>query len=55
MTVTVRLNVDPERTVSIPIGKTHEGGATSADYSGVPSALIFNATETVKTITFHGY
>ena len=52
VTVTVRLNVDPERTVSIPIGKTHEGGATNADYSGVPGSLTFNAGETVKTITF---
>ena len=52
VTVTVRLNVDPEQTVSIRIGKTHEGGATSADYSGVPGNLIFNAGETEKTITF---
>ena len=52
VTVTVRLNKDPERTVTIPIETTDQGGATSADYSGVPGNLTFNAGETEKTITF---
>ena len=33
--VTVTLSADPERTVVVPIEATLEGGATSADYSGV--------------------
>ena len=50
--VTVELNADPERTVSIPITKTEEDGASSADYSGVPDNVMFNAGEESKTITF---
>ena len=52
VTVTVRLSKDPERTVAIQIEKTHEGGATPADYSGVPGSLTFDPGETEKTITF---
>ena len=52
VTVTVRLNKDPERTVEIQIEKAHEGGATPGDYSGVPGSLTFNAGDTEKTITF---
>ena len=43
--VTVRLNVDPERTVTIPFVKT-EVGATSADYGGVPGSVTFNRVAT---------
>ena len=50
--VTVTLSVDPERTVIIPISKTNQGGATSADYSGVPQNVTFNAGDTSKTFTF---
>ena len=50
--VTVNLDVEPENSVTIPITATHEGGATSADYSGVPASLSFGATETSKTFTF---
>ena len=36
--VTVTLDKDPERTVSIPLTTTNQGGASSAsDYSGVPA------------------
>ena len=35
--VTVTLDKDPERTVSIPLTTTEQDGATSADYSGVPA------------------
>ena len=52
VTVTVSLSDDPERTVSVPVTTTNQGGATDADYSGVPSALTFNAGETSKTFTF---
>ena len=50
--VTVELNGDPRRTFTIPITTTDEGGATSADYSGVPSSVTFNAGETSKTFSF---
>ena len=50
--VTVELSADPERTVSIPITKTEQDGASSADYSGVPDNVMFNAGEESKTITF---
>ena len=36
--VTVTLSADPERTVIIPIEAAGQDGATSADYSNVPSA-----------------
>ena len=51
-TVTVSLSADPERTVTIPITKSNQGGATSADYSGVPASVAFNSGETSKSFTF---
>ena len=51
-TVTVTLSEDPEATVTIPITKTNEGGASNSDYSGVPASVVFNAGDTSKTITF---
>ena len=50
--VTVTLSADPERTVTIPIVKTHQGGASSSDYSGVPDNVVFNSGDTSKTFTF---
>ena len=37
--VKVTLSADPGRTVIIPITTTNEGGATSSDYSGVPTSV----------------
>ena len=51
-TVTVTLDADPERTVVIPIEKTDQGGATTADYSGVPQNVTFGSGETSKTFDF---
>ena len=51
VTVTVKLNTEPERTVTVPLTKANQGGATSADYS-VPANVIFNGGDTEKTITF---
>ena len=51
-TVTVTLSADPERTVEVPITTTNQGGATAADYSGVPATVTFNAGETSQPITF---
>ena len=50
--VTVNLSADPERTVVIPIEKTNEGGATTADYSGVPQSVTFDSGESSKSFTF---
>ena len=50
--VTVTLNADPERTVTIPITTTDQDGASSADYSGVPADVTFNAGDTEVDITF---
>ena len=52
MDVTVTLNLDPERTVTIPINHTPQGGATSADYSGVPTNVTFNSGDTEQTFSF---
>ena len=52
--VTVTLSSDPERTVAIPVVvAANQGGATSADYSGVPASVTFNAGQTSGTLTFN--
>ena len=52
--IKVKLSADPERTVTIPISKANQGGATDGDYSGVPAnaSVTFNSGETEKSITF---
>ena len=50
--VTVTLSADPERTVVIPIEKTNQNGATTADYTGVPQNVTFDSGETSKSFTF---
>ena len=50
-TVTVTLSADPERTVTIPLITTEQGGATSADFS-VPSDVTFNTGQTSRAFTF---
>ena len=52
VTLRVRLNVDPNRTVQIPITTTNQDGATVPDYSGVPTSITFRRGETEKEITF---
>ena len=49
--VKVVLNADPERTVTIPVAATGQGGATAADYT-VPTSIVFNSGDTEKTISF---
>ncbi len=39
--VAVRLDRDPERDLEIFLQETHHGGATDADYSGVPVSVAF--------------
>ena len=50
--VTVTLSADPERTATIPITPTNQGGASSADYSGVPDSVTFNSGQTSRSFTF---
>ena len=51
VTVRVVLSADPERTVTIPIGKTNQGGASDSDYLGVPANVVFNSGDTSKTFS----
>ena len=48
----VKLSVDPERTVEVPITVTTMDGASSSDYSGVPANVVFNSGDTEKTFEF---
>ena len=50
--VKVTLDADPERTITIPIVKTEQGGATASDYSGVQESVVFSSGETEQTFTF---
>ena len=50
--VTVTLSADPERTVTIPMTKVNQGTASDADYSGVPSSVVFASGETERSIIF---
>ena len=51
--VTVTLSADPERTVVIPIETTNQGGATAADYSGVPQTVTFNSRRHLHDLHLH--
>ena len=44
-TIKVKLDKDPERTVTIPINKANQGGASNSDYSG-PADVTFNSGDT---------
>ena len=50
--VRVALSADPERTVVIPLTATNQGGASSTDYSGVPSSVTLSAGDTSRTFEF---
>ena len=52
--VKVTLDADPERTVTIPLTATDQGGATASDYSDVPETVTFDDGETEQTFTFDG-
>ena len=52
VTVKVKLSADPERTVTIPLTRTNEGGASNSDYSNVPANVVFNSGQTEKTFDF---
>ena len=38
--------------MTIPLDRSNQGGASDADYSGVPATVTFSATDTSKTFTF---
>ena len=50
--VRVALSADPERMVVIPLTATNQGGASSTDYSGLPSSVTLSAGETSRTFEF---
>ena len=50
-TVAVRLDEAPGRSVTVPLTKAHAGGATAADYSGIPANVTFGANQTSRTLT----
>ena len=50
--VTVVLSGDPEREVSIPLVRRHLGGASEADYSGVPASITFSSGVLTRTFEF---
>ena len=44
--VVVSLSADPERTLTIPLTPRGQGGASSADHSGIPASVTFASGET---------
>ena len=49
--VAVVLDQAPGRTVTVPLTATNQGGASDADYSGVPASITFAADQTRRTFT----
>ena len=52
VSVEVKLTSAPASAVTVPVTHTPQGATSSADYSGVPANVMFNAGETSKTFTF---
>ena len=50
-TVVVRLSHAPATTVTIPLTKSHRGGATNADHSGIPDDVVFTSGEPQRSVT----
>ena len=50
--VTVTVEVDrAEVPFTLPLTRDGQGGATSSDYSGVPSSVVFRGSDTAKSFT----
>ena len=49
--ITVELDLDPERTITIPLSHAGRSGATSSDYSGVPTTVTFHSGDTLQSFT----
>ena len=52
VTITVQLDDDPERTVTVPVSAVGQNGASAADYSGVPASVVFASGDTEQTFSF---
>ena len=52
VTVTVRLDVAPERLVSVPITVANQGDTSAADYAGAPTIVVFAGDETEQSFPF---
>ena len=50
--VTVRLDVAPERLVSVPITVANQGDTSAADYAGAPTIVVFAGNETERSFSF---
>ena len=50
-TVGVELDAAPGRAVTVPLTTDPAGGATSADYSGIPATVTFGADQTAQTFS----
>ena len=50
-TVRVELGTAPGRSVTVPLTTDPGGGATAADYSGIPETVTFGASQTSRTFT----
>ena len=48
----MKLDADPQRTVTIPISVRLHDGASLADYSGVPASVTINSGDTEASFTF---
>ena len=51
VTVRVRLDDDPKREVVVPLTAVNQGGASAADYSGVPADVTFQSGDTEQSFT----
>ena len=52
VTVSVELGSDAETELIVPLSTTDGGGATSADYSGVPTSVTFAVNANSVSFTF---
>ncbi len=48
--VVVSLSADPERTLTIPLTPREQGGASSADHSGIPASVTFVSGVTSRMV-----
>ena len=51
VTVRVRLDGDPRREVIVPLTAVNQGGASAADYDGVPAGVTFRSGDTEQSFT----
>ena len=50
--VKVRLDVAPERLVTVPITVANQGDTSAADYAGAPTIVVFAGSETEQSFSF---